>query len=95
MKVFLCFCPGADPAMPHAALPALGAQLREDGLCDIFLRDLNLEAFIYFLTREKIAAAREAVAARVKNKQFKSSLLLQKARQLLKPLVFWMRQILF
>ena len=82
MNVFLCFCPGADPAMPHAALPALGAQLREDGICDYFLRDLNLEAFIYFLTEEKIAAVREAVATRVKNKQFMSPILLQKARQL-------------
>jgi radical SAM superfamily enzyme YgiQ (UPF0313 family) len=82
MNVFICFCPGADPAMPHAALPALGAQLREDGICNYFLRDLNLEAFIYFLTKEKIAAARESVASRVKNKEFRSSLLLQKAQQL-------------
>ena len=36
---------------------------------------------MYFLTEEKIAAARESVASRVKNKQFKSPLRLQKARQ--------------
>ncbi len=83
MNVYLYYCPGADPAMPHAALPALGAQLREDGLCEYVLRDLNLEVFLYFLTEEKLTAAAERVALRVEEGGLDSERL-KKAEKLLK-----------
>ena len=47
--------------MPHAALPALGAALRDHGINDYSLRDLNLEACLYLLSPIRLAEAREAV----------------------------------
>ena len=72
MNVYLCFCPAADPAMPHAALPALGARLKSDGNCDYALRDLNLEAFLYFLTEDKVSRAARCVSSRLEQGRIES-----------------------
>jgi anaerobic magnesium-protoporphyrin IX monomethyl ester cyclase len=69
--------------LPHAALAALGAQMREDGLCEYQLRDLNLEFFLYQLTRDRVGAAVHRVSDRVENNSFESSDRKEEARALL------------
>ncbi|HLP57321.1 MAG TPA: hypothetical protein VK186_00760, partial [Candidatus Deferrimicrobium sp.] len=83
MNISLYFPPGADPAMPHAALPALAARLKQDGIHHYFLHDLNLEVFLYFLKREKVRLAREIVKQRIKNGELTSEHLRQEAEKLL------------
>jgi radical SAM superfamily enzyme YgiQ (UPF0313 family) len=70
MDIYLVFCPSADPAMPHAALPALGAALRDHGITDYCLRDLNLEGFLYYLSPSRVAAAREVVKRKLAAAEF-------------------------
>jgi radical SAM superfamily enzyme YgiQ (UPF0313 family) len=83
MNAFICYCPGADPVLPHAALAVLGSQLKKDGLCRYHLRDLNLEAFLYFLSEKQLTYAIKKVSYRVENNGFKSAELKREARQLL------------
>lgn len=82
MKIYLCFCPSADPAMPHASLPALGAGLKEAGYGDYFLRDLNLDTFLYFLDEERLDVAVLGVKERLKHNDFKSEALREEADRL-------------
>jgi radical SAM superfamily enzyme YgiQ (UPF0313 family) len=44
-RTTIVFPPCADPSLPYGALPLLGAVLRRAGYQEVFLRDLNLEAF--------------------------------------------------
>ncbi|MDQ1351270.1 MAG: anaerobic magnesium-protoporphyrin monomethyl ester cyclase [Acidobacteriota bacterium] len=83
MNIFLYFCPGADPAMPHAALPALAARLRQDGIHDYSLYDLNVEAFLYFLNGEKVTRAREIVQQQLNNGELTSAHPRQEVEKLL------------
>ncbi len=87
MNIFLYFCPGADPAMPHAALPALAARLRQDGIDAYSLYDLNLEAFLYFLNGDQVTLAREMVQQRLLNRELTSIHLQQEAEKLLSDTV--------
>jgi len=83
MNVYLCFCPSADPAMPHASLPALAAQLKRDGTCDYHLKDLNLEAFLYFLTPQQITEARQKLSQRLEKNLIQSDTRQKEAQRLL------------
>src|SRR6266496_3200850 len=61
MRATLVYPPCADPALPHGALPLLGAVLRRGGHADVELRDLNVEAFDDLLTVEALTEAREQI----------------------------------
>jgi anaerobic magnesium-protoporphyrin IX monomethyl ester cyclase len=52
VNITVVFPPAADPSLPYAALPLLGAVLRRGGYHDVVLRDVNLEAFESLLTAE-------------------------------------------
>ena len=49
MKVLLVFPPHWHPLMPHLALPALTAYLRENGI-EVIQRNLNIEVFDWVLS---------------------------------------------
>src|SRR5262245_58532620 len=57
MRVTLVYPPCADPALPHGALPLLGAVLRRGGHADVELRELNVEAFDDLLHVEPLGQA--------------------------------------
>lgn len=82
MKIYVCFCPSADPAMPHASLPALGASLKAAGYNDYSLRDLNLETFLYFLDEERLSLAVLGVKERLKHNDISTPALKDEAIRL-------------
>ncbi len=59
-EVVLLFPPHCDPRGPYLALPSLTAFLGERGV-EVTQRDLNIDAFETFLTRENIAKAGETI----------------------------------
>lgn len=63
MRTLLLFPPQAHPTQPYLCLPSLVAFLRANGFPDTHQRDLNLEAHEWFLNRERLAVARDRVAA--------------------------------
>ncbi|MBM4016183.1 MAG: radical SAM protein, partial [Planctomycetes bacterium] len=63
MRTLLLFPPQAHPTQPYLCLPSLVAFLRANGFPDTQQRDLNLEAHEWFMRRERLALARDRVAA--------------------------------
>lgn len=63
MRTLLLFPPQAHPTQPYLCLPSLLAWLRGNGFPDTHQRDLNLEAHEWFLNRDRLALARDRVAA--------------------------------
>ena len=63
MRTLLLFPPQAHPTQPYLCLPSLVAFLRANGFPDTHQRDLNLEAHEWFMRRERLALARDRVAA--------------------------------
>ena len=63
MRTLLLFPPQAHPTQPYLCLPSLVAFLRANGFPDTHQRDLNLEAHEWFLRKERLALARDRVAA--------------------------------
>ncbi|MGV9561268.1 B12-binding domain-containing radical SAM protein [Streptomyces sp. NPDC003480] len=61
-RTILVFPPAADPSLPYGALPLLGAVLRRAGHEDVRVRDLNLEAFEYFLSPEVLQQCADRMA---------------------------------
>jgi anaerobic magnesium-protoporphyrin IX monomethyl ester cyclase len=57
MNIKLVFPPSADPSLPHGALPLLGAILKREGVQNVSLRDLNLEAFDDMFSRSNLHEA--------------------------------------
>lgn len=65
MRTLLLFPPQAHFTQPYLALPSLVAWLKANGFPDTHQRDLNLESLEYFLSRERLATARDRVRARL------------------------------
>ena len=65
MKTLLIFPPPWEPTAPYSSLPSLAAFLRRDGL-DVEIRDLNIEATDWMLSREGLMAAHELCARRLR-----------------------------
>ncbi|MGC4893205.1 B12-binding domain-containing radical SAM protein [Micromonospora sp. DT31] len=64
-KVTIVFPPAADPSLPYAALPLLGAILRRGGYRDCSLRDVNLEAFDALLRPDVLREAARSAGASI------------------------------
>jgi len=52
MKIALLFPPQAQPFLPHQALPALKAYAEKNSAHQVTIRDINIEAYEYFLSGE-------------------------------------------
>jgi anaerobic magnesium-protoporphyrin IX monomethyl ester cyclase len=65
MRTLLLFPPQAHFTQPYLALPSLKAYLAANGFPDTHQRDLNLESLEYFLSRERLALARDRVRERL------------------------------
>ncbi len=55
MEIVLLFPPQAQPFLPHSALPALKAYIQKNSSHLVHIRDLNIEAYEYFLSEEFIS----------------------------------------
>lgn len=64
MKTLLIFPPASDPAHPPLGIAALAAYLRPSGR-PVELLDLNLAAYEYLLSPERLASCRARLAGRV------------------------------
>ena len=62
--ITLAFPPQGHFTQPHLALPCLKAWLQQEGFESVEQRDLSVEAFDHFLSRDYLAACCERVAAR-------------------------------
>ncbi len=62
-KTLLCYLPAADFTQPHPAIPYLAGYLRNKGE-HVVARDLNMEAFLYILSREYLKKCHEKVKNR-------------------------------
>lgn len=66
MKVMLVFPPQSDVTMPGLALPCLTAALRNAGH-EVIQKDINLESFDSFLTRQYLEKSYEYICTRRKD----------------------------
>ncbi|MBL8767800.1 MAG: hypothetical protein JNL94_10565, partial [Planctomycetes bacterium] len=65
MRTLLIFPPQAHFTQPYLALPSLTAYLKANGFPDTHQWDMNLESLEYFLSRERLALARDRVRERL------------------------------
>ncbi len=65
MRTLLLFPPQAHFTQPYLALPSLTAYLKANGFPDTHQRDLNLDSLEYFLSKERLALARDRVRERL------------------------------
>ncbi len=61
MRTLLVFPPQGHFTQPYLALPSLAAYLRARGFDDVHVMDANIEAYHYFLSRERLAHSLERV----------------------------------
>ena len=64
MRIALVFPPQGHFTQPYLALPALQAYLKQEGFADTHVIDANIEAYEYFLSRERLGVALEKVRAK-------------------------------
>ena len=54
MRILLVFPPQGHFTQPYLALPSLRAYLESQGFDDVHVMDANIEAYEYFLQRERL-----------------------------------------
>jgi anaerobic magnesium-protoporphyrin IX monomethyl ester cyclase len=65
MKIVLLFPPGASFEQPYLSLPSLTAFLRQNGY-DVIQRDINIEAFLFFLNTSRLKKSCQTVGETLK-----------------------------
>ena len=69
-KVMLIFPPEWVPTAPYLALPSLTAVLRQNGI-EVVQKDINVEMYDHFFTREYLEFTRDRIARRKKELKLK------------------------
>ena len=69
-KVMLIFPPEWVPTAPYLALPSLTAVLRQNGV-EVVQKDINVEMYDHFFTREYLEFTRDRIANRKKELKVK------------------------
>lgn len=69
-KVMLIFPPEWVPTAPYLALPSLTAVLRQNGI-EVVQKDISVEAFDHYFTKEFIEFASDRIQARLKSLRLK------------------------
>ena len=64
MKTLLIFPPQGHFTQPYLSLPSLTAWLKQNGYADVTQMDVNMEAFDYFLSEERLARSIATVRGR-------------------------------
>lgn len=67
MRVLLAYPPLVNPWSPYLSLPALAAGLRQRGIEDVVLRDLNLEFFEYCTDAGVLGSGAEEARAQLRS----------------------------
>lgn len=63
--ILLAFPPQGHFTQPHLAIPCLAAYLRQGGFEDVSQRDLSIEAYDYFLSKDYLSYAAERAKERL------------------------------
>ncbi len=66
MKVALIFPPQGHFTQPYLSLPSLTAYLRQNGIDDVTQMDVNMAAYDWFLSKERLALSLERIGAEEK-----------------------------
>ncbi len=64
MRTALVFPPQGHFTQPYLSLPSLAAYLKQNGYDDVHQLDVNVEAYDYFLSKERLELSLERVAER-------------------------------
>lgn len=78
--ITLAFPPQGHFTQPHLAIPCLVAYLRQQGFEDVEQRDLSIEAYDHFLSKDYLSYAREKATARLPLDQSAGELSYKEAR---------------